>query len=239
MGCGSSMQKGYIGVPPEEHEGDCQRMEVKVNSNGPFSSFKFALVIAEAGEVLIYDSHQDRIDKNHSMNISLKTASVKKAPPSTVRTTDADGIEAEFRLNNSIDQGLFYADVLESQKEIFCFSQEAENPLESFQMLSGNSICADCYANDPEWFCFYGNSLTCIKCAGIHRGMNEHRVKSVSLDFWTEKEVEIASRSPGNSELNDKSDYGRYDEEDKSDNIDTELPSLGLKAFIEKKYTLL
>jgi len=56
-----------------------------------------------------------------------------------------------------------------------------------------NKMCADCKKNDTRWASWNIGVFVCIRCSGIHRGMGVHisRVKSVDLDTWGEREMEV------------------------------------------------
>lgn len=56
-----------------------------------------------------------------------------------------------------------------------------------------NSSCADCDARDPDWASLNLGVVVCIECSGIHRKLGTHvtKVRSLSLDTWTEVHVRI------------------------------------------------
>jgi len=57
---------------------------------------------------------------------------------------------------------------------------------------AGNKECADCSAKGPRWASWSIGIFLCINCAGIHRSLGTHisKVKSATLDKWTEEQVE-------------------------------------------------
>ncbi|KAL6888848.1 hypothetical protein ACP4OV_009874 [Aristida adscensionis] len=69
---------------------------------------------------------------------------------------------------------------------------------------SENRICADCSAPDPKWASANIGVFICVKCSGIHRSMGTHisKVLSVTLDKWTDDEVNNMVEVGGNSHAN-------------------------------------
>ncbi|KAF8769633.1 hypothetical protein HU200_006232 [Digitaria exilis] len=69
---------------------------------------------------------------------------------------------------------------------------------------SENRICADCSAPDPKWASANIGVFICVKCSGVHRSLGTHisKVLSVTLDKWTENEVESMIEVGGNSNAN-------------------------------------
>ncbi|KAF3846466.1 hypothetical protein F7725_003544 [Dissostichus mawsoni] len=58
--------------------------------------------------------------------------------------------------------------------------------------LPDNSRCADCGAPDPDWASDTLGVFVCLNCSGIHRSLS-CRVKSIKLDYWDDKMVEVLS----------------------------------------------
>ena len=58
---------------------------------------------------------------------------------------------------------------------------------------SSNSTCADCGKPEPDWASLNLGIVVCIECSGIHRKLGSHvtKVRSLSLDTWTEVNVRI------------------------------------------------
>uniref|UniRef100_A0A669EQY4 ArfGAP with dual PH domains 2 n=1 Tax=Oreochromis niloticus TaxID=8128 RepID=A0A669EQY4_ORENI len=53
-----------------------------------------------------------------------------------------------------------------------------------------NSRCADCGEPEPDWASYKLGIFVCLNCSGIHRSLSSH-VKSIRLDFWEDKLVEV------------------------------------------------
>ncbi|KAJ8627292.1 hypothetical protein MRB53_020599 [Persea americana] len=69
---------------------------------------------------------------------------------------------------------------------------------------SENRICADCGAPDPKWASANIGVFICLKCCGVHRGLGPHisKVLSVTLDDWSDEEVNSIIDIGGNSSAN-------------------------------------
>ncbi|KAI5084147.1 hypothetical protein GOP47_0000316 [Adiantum capillus-veneris] len=67
-----------------------------------------------------------------------------------------------------------------------------------------NRKCADCNASDPKWASSNLGVFICIKCSGVHRSLGTHisKVLSVTLDEWTNSQVETMLEIGGNSSAN-------------------------------------
>ncbi|XP_063605483.1 arf-GAP with dual PH domain-containing protein 1-like isoform X1 [Penaeus indicus] len=59
--------------------------------------------------------------------------------------------------------------------------------------LSGNSECADCGYQPPEWASYNIGVFLCTTCAAWHRRLGSHisKVKSLTLDKWDDEQVEM------------------------------------------------
>ncbi|KZV49385.1 hypothetical protein F511_10925 [Dorcoceras hygrometricum] len=71
--------------------------------------------------------------------------------------------------------------------------------------LSGNDLCADCSASEPDWASLNLGILMCIECSGVHRNLGVHisKVRSVTLDVrvWEPVVLDLF-RALGNSFCN-------------------------------------
>ncbi|XP_044478144.1 ADP-ribosylation factor GTPase-activating protein AGD12-like [Mangifera indica] len=69
---------------------------------------------------------------------------------------------------------------------------------------SDNRICADCGAPDPKWASANIGVFICLKCCGVHRSLGTHvsKVLSVTLDEWSEEEIEAMIEVGGNASAN-------------------------------------
>ncbi|XP_038982561.1 ADP-ribosylation factor GTPase-activating protein AGD12-like isoform X1 [Phoenix dactylifera] len=70
--------------------------------------------------------------------------------------------------------------------------------------IRDNRFCADCGAPDPKWASANIGVFICLKCCAVHRSLGTHisKVLSVSLDEWTEDEIESMLEVGGNSYAN-------------------------------------
>ncbi|KAG8058412.1 hypothetical protein GUJ93_ZPchr0002g23587 [Zizania palustris] len=69
---------------------------------------------------------------------------------------------------------------------------------------SENRICADCSAPDPKWASANIGVFICLKCSGVHRSLGTHisKVLSVTLDQWSDNEIDNMIEVGGNSHAN-------------------------------------
>ena len=66
--------------------------------------------------------------------------------------------------------------------------------LEKLLKQDGNDLCVDCKKRGPRWASANLGVFMCIDCSGIHRALGVHIsfVRSVNLDSWQEKQVEVS-----------------------------------------------
>ncbi|KAL8512617.1 hypothetical protein ACS0TY_018924 [Phlomoides rotata] len=69
---------------------------------------------------------------------------------------------------------------------------------------SDNRVCADCGAADPKWASANIGVFICLKCCGVHRSLGTHisKVLSVTLDEWSDDEVDNMIEIGGNAAAN-------------------------------------
>ncbi|KAE9610377.1 hypothetical protein Lal_00006779 [Lupinus albus] len=67
-----------------------------------------------------------------------------------------------------------------------------------------NRFCADCNAPDPKWASANIGVFVCLKCCGVHRSLGTHisKIYSVTLDEWTEEEIDAMIEVGGNASAN-------------------------------------
>ncbi|KAI3697554.1 hypothetical protein L6452_30647 [Arctium lappa] len=67
-----------------------------------------------------------------------------------------------------------------------------------------NRTCADCGAPDPKWASANIGVFICLKCCGVHRSLGVHisKVLSVTLDSWTDGEIDAMIEVGGNASAN-------------------------------------
>lgn len=76
--------------------------------------------------------------------------------------------------------------------------------LKELLLKSDNRICADCGAPDPKWASANIGVFICVKCCGVHRSLGTHisKVLSVTLDEWSDDEIQSMVEVGGNSYAN-------------------------------------
>ncbi|KXG29722.1 hypothetical protein SORBI_3004G081100 [Sorghum bicolor] len=76
--------------------------------------------------------------------------------------------------------------------------------LKELLQRSENHSCADCGAPDPKWASANIGVFICVKCSGVHRSLGTHisKVLSVTLDKWSDSEVDSMIEVGGNSQAN-------------------------------------
>ncbi|KAJ1703474.1 hypothetical protein LUZ63_003253 [Rhynchospora breviuscula] len=83
-------------------------------------------------------------------------------------------------------------------------SSARKKKLKELLLKSENRICADCGAPDPKWASANIGVFICLKCSGVHRSLGTHisKVLSVTLDEWTEDQIDSMLQVGGNSYAN-------------------------------------
>lgn len=76
--------------------------------------------------------------------------------------------------------------------------------LKDLLLQNDNRFCADCGAPDPKWASANIGVFICLKCCGVHRSLGTHisKVLSVTLDDWSEDEIDSMVEVGGNSSAN-------------------------------------
>lgn len=76
--------------------------------------------------------------------------------------------------------------------------------LKELLLKSDNRACADCGAPDPKWASANIGVFICLNCCGVHRSLGTHisKVLSVTLDDWSDDEVDAMVEVGGNSSAN-------------------------------------
>ncbi|KAI1389644.1 ArfGap-domain-containing protein [Hypoxylon trugodes] len=100
--------------------------------------------------------------------------------------------------------------------------------------VPGNNFCADCQARNPSWASWNLGIFLCMRCAAIHRKLGTHisKVKSLSMDSWTNEQVEAMKRV-GNVASNKI-----YNSQNKKPPvpIDADEADSAMERFIRAKY---
>lgn len=76
--------------------------------------------------------------------------------------------------------------------------------LKDLLLQKDNRLCADCNAPDPKWASANIGVFICLKCCGVHRSLGTHisKVLSVTLDDWSDDEVDAMMEVGGNASAN-------------------------------------
>ncbi|XP_057494894.1 ADP-ribosylation factor GTPase-activating protein AGD12-like isoform X1 [Actinidia eriantha] len=76
--------------------------------------------------------------------------------------------------------------------------------LKDLLLQSDNRVCADCGASDPKWASANIGVFICLKCCGVHRSLGTHisKVLSVTLDEWSNDEIDAMMEVGGNASAN-------------------------------------
>ncbi|KAL3631587.1 ADP-ribosylation factor GTPase-activating protein agd12 [Castilleja foliolosa] len=76
--------------------------------------------------------------------------------------------------------------------------------LKELMVQQDNRVCADCGAPDPKWASANIGVFLCLKCCGVHRslGASISKVLSVTLDDWSDEEIEAMFEVGGNASAN-------------------------------------
>ncbi|KAG8365666.1 hypothetical protein BUALT_Bualt18G0130100 [Buddleja alternifolia] len=76
--------------------------------------------------------------------------------------------------------------------------------LKDLLLQRDNRKCADCSAPEPKWASANIGVFICLKCCGVHRSLGTHisKVLSVTLDEWSDDEIEAMIEVGGNASAN-------------------------------------
>ncbi|OAQ96329.1 hypothetical protein LLEC1_03733 [Akanthomyces lecanii] len=115
--------------------------------------------------------------------------------------------------------------------------QQARNEKQLHELVhtvTGNNICADCYARNPAWASWSLGVFLCMRCAAIHRKLGTHisKVKSLSMDSWSNEQVDNM-RKVGNVASNQIYNSGN---KKPPVPIDADEADSAMERFIRQKY---
>lgn len=76
--------------------------------------------------------------------------------------------------------------------------------LKDLLLQKDNRVCADCGSPDPKWASTNIGVFICLKCCGVHRSLGTHisKVLSVTLDEWSDDEIDAMVEVGGNASAN-------------------------------------
>ncbi|XP_022954846.1 ADP-ribosylation factor GTPase-activating protein AGD12-like isoform X2 [Cucurbita moschata] len=82
--------------------------------------------------------------------------------------------------------------------------ESAKSRLKDLLLQKDNQLCADCGAPDPKWASANIGVFVCLKCSGVHRNLGTHisKVLSITLDEWTDDEIDAMMEVGGNGFAN-------------------------------------
>lgn len=82
--------------------------------------------------------------------------------------------------------------------------ESAKCRLKDLLLQKDNQLCADCDAPDPKWASANIGVFICLKCSGVHRSLGTHisKVLSITLDEWSDDEVDAMIEVGGNGSAN-------------------------------------
>lgn len=76
--------------------------------------------------------------------------------------------------------------------------------LKDLLLHKDNCFCVDCGAPNPKWASANIGVFICLKCCGVHRSLGTHisRVLSVTLDEWSDEDIDAMVEVGGNAAAN-------------------------------------
>ncbi|KAH7664017.1 Arf-GAP with coiled-coil ANK repeat and PH domain-containing protein [Dioscorea alata] len=97
-------------------------------------------------------------------------------------SSDLDHLVEEPSVERNFAAGQSDRSVRSSQQHRF--HSKHDKPIDVLRKVSGNDICADCGASEPDWASLNLGVLVCIECSGVHRNLGVHisKVRSLTLD---------------------------------------------------------
>ena len=146
------------------------------------------------------DLDQDTQDKERNKRKRLSTQS--EAPVTDLQLVSLDGSMWQFQMC-TMEEVEDWEKAIQGEILASLCSREVLDLNHIRNEIPGNTRCADCNMDNPDWASINLGILICIECSGIHRNLGSHisKVRSLSLDCWSQINIKTLENI-GNSKAN-------------------------------------
>ncbi|KAI8820407.1 uncharacterized protein EV422DRAFT_530788 [Fimicolochytrium jonesii] len=212
-------RKGYLWVG---NAGD-HRLPHGQPKGGPGGQLKKMWCVLQKGHLKEYNLKRNHPEETHSTNLrlcSIRSSTNVDRRFSFELINGATGTRRLYQATDAEDMKAWMAVLQNSiQAQITGIRSEIENfapdhvvapgeqgLLEVMREADpGNSVCAECGMQNPEWMSINLGCVICLECSGVHRNLGTHitKIRSLTLDqtSWTPELIAVL-KTIGNTRFN-------------------------------------